>query len=361
MPLPAAVAAAGVSALGSIFSGIMGNNAAESNAREQREWQSNENKINRDWQSLESQKARDWEEQMYNLYNSPSAMKKQLSLSGLNPWLSGSDSVGSPMSSSAPMSGSPAVGSGVAAQTVPYPDIGQSITQALGVSANSDDAMARASKTKWETFHYIDEYVGHKAAKKFLDQNPDMVNPDDSYNSPWYKTYLRSKRKDDLEGDILDTRSWLLSRYGDQEHQKALSLMDSQISDIANKMNERDANIALLAEQLNTELAKQFNLRSGGLLNQVQADTASKMQKYLVDKIMHENNILNRLDISDEVTFNSLSDLRQWLESPEGREALRDAEKNGLIRDASWLYSNLRDLISHLPLSAGMTYTKKVP
>ena len=121
--------------IGSVFSNIpiigdlltAGANHYE-NVRNQH-FQSDEAKVQREWLSNENQIARQWEEDMYNQYNSPSAMMQQYKEANLNPFLmANQQQVGQGMSATPASNGSPAHASG--SLPAPAPDIGAHMVQA---------------------------------------------------------------------------------------------------------------------------------------------------------------------------------------------------------------------------------------
>lgn len=306
MSLVGSIIAAG----GSILSGILGNSAAESNARDQREWQSNENQINRDWQSTESQKARDWEEQMYNLYNSPSAMKKQQAEAGLNPWLSGSDSVRSPMSSSAPMSSAPSAGSGVGAQTVPFPDIGSGIVQALGVESQIGNQQANTDKQKWETASWIYDHFGKDAFDKFADQNDLFGSPSDSQYSQFIASQIFEKNvstmRNQLEASFLQEWYPKEAQARIDQINKSLDVMTEQIKKYQSDEKLNYAN----AYKVGSEVAKNF--AEAGYF-QAMSGQISQILPFLVTQYQLATGMQGMQYLSALANFTSEEKIRDWL------------------------------------------------
>lgn len=99
----AALGGSVVSAVGSYLGAKETNKSQERIAKENRQWQSDEN-----------QKSRDWEKEMWNeanLYNTPSAQMKRLREAGINPFISGSGGYSnvSQVPSSPGMTGSPSM------------------------------------------------------------------------------------------------------------------------------------------------------------------------------------------------------------------------------------------------------------
>lgn len=369
--------------IGSSFLNAFSQNATnEMNARiarENREWQSRENILNRDWQtaenansryftSRENQLGRDWEERMWNLqnqYNSPSAMMARYREAGLNPFLNtqvgqgagAASPVPTPNTSSTAPIGSPSPQGAPSAIPMVAPHF--DLAGALGVSANIANQNANTLKTKWDIYNSILENGDRETAKRFLHANPDMMSDADPENSIYFKRWQRSDRTQELDNLIKDTQGWLLARYGDQQHQKALAEADARIENIASQMNERDANIALLTEQLNTELEKQFNLHASGVESYANAETANQLRKWVLNKLILETGLAGYTFNREKASFDSEEELRAWLTSSEGKEAIKDMEKNGMLTNPSLFFRYLYQFLDHLPFAAGANVSKK--
>lgn len=363
------------------LSGILGNKSNEDINAHQREWQSaeneksrnftaGENSLDRGMQNYWNQKSLDWQEKMWNLqnqYNTPSAMMERYKEAGLNPFLSmaSGQSIGAG-AGAAGSAGSPSVSAGGSHSTAPMGSVPGAIPMqaprfdidALGVSANVANQNARTQQQKWETYQYIRQHVGSDAAKRYLDNNPDMFQSSDPDNDPWMRAYKRSETRENLENYVLDTKSWLLDRYGDQDHLKALQEADARIEDIVSKMNERDANIALLTEQLNTELARQFQLRGSGSESYAKAETESQLRKYLLNKLVLETGLAGYSFMREKSSFDSESELRAWLNSSEGKNAIKEMEQNGLLTNPTLFWRYLYQFLDHLPFAGGASVTK---
>lgn len=90
-PGTATVIGAGISAAGSGASNIIGGKMN----RKQRKWATKENQLNRDFSAEQAELARQWQEDYYNKYSSPGAMRKQYEAAGMNPYLAMENSAGS--------------------------------------------------------------------------------------------------------------------------------------------------------------------------------------------------------------------------------------------------------------------------
>lgn len=150
--------AGGASLLGSII-------GSQSNANmnsENRQWQSNERRFAQDWQHNENVYQNEWQEQMYNQYNSPSAMMRQYREAGINPFLN--TEIGSAMSSNPANVGAPSAPSPV---TAPSGNIIQSgIDSAVGRILESKQVDAHVANQQAMTMR---EYVNAATAAYKID------------------------------------------------------------------------------------------------------------------------------------------------------------------------------------------------
>lgn len=361
--------------------GTTSTNAANARQNElNRQWQSQENELSRQFTREQDQASRfftaqqnelsrDWQEKMWNLqnqYNTPSAMMQRYKDAGMNPFLSqmaqlgqGAGSAGTPASSAtAPMSGSAPMSGAPSSIPMVAPRFELSL-QDMGIASNIANQHANTQQQKWETYQYIREHVGRDAAKRFIDGNPDMFQSSDPDNDPWMKSYKRAEMRENLQNSILDIQDWLLSRYGDQEHQKALQEADARIEDIISKMSERDANIALMTEQMATEVARQFQLYASGRESNAKALTENQIRKWMINKLVYETGLSSFAFQRDKAVFDSEEELRSWLQSDEGKQAVRDLEKNGVLTNPNLFFRYVYQFLDHLPFAAGASVSKK--
>lgn len=365
-------------------SNLIGNSSTNSaNARQNelnRQWQSQENELSRQFTREQDQASRyftaqqnelsrDWQEKMWNLqnqYNTPSAMMQRYKDAGMNPFLSqmaqlgqGAGSAGTPASSAtAPMSGSAPMSGAPSSIPMVAPRFDLSL-QDMGIASNIANQHANTQQQKWETYQYIREHVGRDAAKRFIDGNPDMFQSSDPDNDPWMKSYKRAEMRENLQNSILEIQDWLLSRYGDQEHQKALQEADARIEDIISKMNDRDANIALMTEQMATEVARQFQLYASGRESNAKALTENQIRKWMINKLVYETGLASFAFQRDKAVFDSEEELRSWLQSDDGKQAVRDLEKNGVLTNPNLVFRYIYQFLDHLPFAAGASVSKK--
>lgn len=179
----AALLAAGIGATVAGASALQNNVTANVNSRLGRDYarwavhqQEAENERARLWQHGESDIARQWEEEMYNQYNSPSAMMRQYREAGLNPYLAASGQTGQGMGTSAPMQGSGASGVSPAPFNQYQPDlsglsaIGRDLVQATGVSSQVANQSSQTLKNKLEAIRYAYDNFGPDTAQKLIKQ-----------------------------------------------------------------------------------------------------------------------------------------------------------------------------------------------
>lgn len=88
-------AAASIGAAGSIGSTLIQGVINGRMNRKQRKWASKENQLNRDFSAEQAELARQWQEDFYNKYSSPEAIRLQYESAGMNPYLALDKSAGS--------------------------------------------------------------------------------------------------------------------------------------------------------------------------------------------------------------------------------------------------------------------------
>lgn len=86
---------AGLAAGASIANTLIGGAITGRLNRKQRKWASKENQLNRDFSAQQAELARQWQEDYYNKYSSPEAIRKQYEAAGMNPYLAMENSGGS--------------------------------------------------------------------------------------------------------------------------------------------------------------------------------------------------------------------------------------------------------------------------
>lgn len=365
MPVP--VDPMAVATIGSsIFNAFSQNTINDTNARiarENREWQSRENVLNRDWQtaenansryftSRENQLGRDWEEKMWNLqnqYNTPSAMMARYREAGLNPFLNTQVGPGagaaSPVptpntSSTAPM-GSPSMSGAPSAIPMVAPHF--DLAGALGVSANIANQNANTLKTKWDIYNSILENGDRETAKRFLHANPDMMSDADPENSPFFKRYQTQNNIASLEEQQRNFEFWLRQQYGikqtDAELYKLKSEADnlqSLISKRSVEVDEINASIRKINEQIKTEKSLQHKNYAEGDLAAAKAKTEDESRQYVVRQLLLQSGIMEHLSIEDQHRFDSMSAARAWLRTDEAKIAMREAAIRAGITNASY-------------------------
>ena len=302
----------GISSITSIFNGERNRSSQADENQKQRDWQSTENAVNRDWQSVESQKARDWEEQMYNLYNSPSAMKRQYQEAGLNPWLAGQDAVGSPMSSSAPMSGAPASGSPSVAALPSMPDIGRNLMEFLGINAQIGNQQAETDRVKWQTAAEVYDKFGKDAFERFADSNGLFGNPESSQYSQMVAAKIFESNvgtmREQLEASFLqEWRPQEAQAHIDQIN-KAIDLMTEQINKYKSDEELNYAN----AYKVGSEVAKNF--AEAGYFKAMSGQI-SQLLPFLVSQYSMATGMQGMSYLSALANFSSEEDIRKWLET----------------------------------------------
>lgn len=293
-------------------------------------FQADEAQKQRTWQTLENNKNRQWQEEMYNQYNSPSAMKRQYQEANYNPYLmmaQGNQGNG--------MSASPPVGSGAHAaggSSLPGSSFGSNAMQMIGVNAQAANQQARTVQQEWETYQYIRQHVGSDAAKKYLDSHPEMLQSNSPDNDPWMRAYKRSEFRENLENASNEWEYNLKQLYGIKTAELEMRFLDEKTNDLLSQISLRNKNeqeiektIKLILERIKTEKSVQSRNYSEGALFSAKKKTEDDSRKHVIDILLHRSHIFDRLDQSDLAHFESESALRAWLRTPEGKGKIRDA------------------------------------
>lgn len=294
----------------SLINGSENRSSQEEENQLNRDWQAEQNSMNRYWQSGESAKARQWEEQMYNLYNSPSAMKRQYQEAGLNPYLAGSQSIGSPMSGSAPMSGSPASGSPSVSALPPMPDVGRNLVEALGIDAQIGNQQANTDRQKWETAAWIYDHFGKDAFDKFADQNDLFGSPTDSQYSQMIAAQIFEKNVSTMRNQM---EASFLQEWRPKEAQvhidavnKSLDVMDQQIK----KLQADEKLSYATAYRVGSEVTKNF--AEAGYF-QAMSGQISQILPFLVTQYQLATGMQGMQYLSSLANFTSEEKIRDWL------------------------------------------------
>ena len=223
-------------------------------------------KATREWQSMENLTAYEREKKFWNMqneYNTPSAQRQRLQEAGYNPWISGSGGM-SNVSQGAPSMSMQGAPNRTPQQPVNFSSIaqgGQSIVQAM---LNSENVNANVANQNADT--------AIKIARACSEMLKSGMNKESVYNwaSGQMKTLGFSSdsignirqliNQDFLSSQIKNDRDaleyFLRNKYGSQEAQKNLDLLDKQMLKLDEdinylKSNEKvnDAKIDQLAAQ----------------------------------------------------------------------------------------------------------------
>lgn len=329
----AAVLAAGITATAATANAGMSAAAANANSHHGRvfsRWavkQSQEEAARaREWQSGESRLAREWEEYMYNMYNSPSAMMQQYRAAGINPFLAGKAEIGSPMSSSAPMSGAGPSGSVVPAPTQYMPDFsgieraGSAFMQALGVKANIANQEAEAKQKLWDTADKVYYHFGADAFKDFAKQN-NLFAPDNVSGSSLYGQYLVGQiMKENQESYLLQVEAGFKENYSKPQAEaytnvlmKQLAYMDQQIATLK---SQEDLNYAT-GKRVGSEIARNM---AEAMRAAAETGTINMLRQYLVSTACFQTGIsaMQYMQYFSEYTGDEL--WRDWQQSEAGKK-----------------------------------------
>lgn len=247
-----------------------------------------ENERARQFQHYESSLARQWEEQMYNLYNSPSAMMRQYKEAGLNPYLAGQDALGSGMSQSAPMSGPGASGlsPGQPQQFVPdwsgLGNAGSAFVQAMGVNAQIANQEARTKDQLWQTYFDIRYRGSYDQAQKFAEDNG-LYRPENRSGASYLERMAEASiQKDTEESLYYKVQGSLVENFGKRKAEEEIKVLGKQVAYLDSQIevgrSQKELNRAY-GYRVGSEIAR--NLAAANFDNAM-AGQIKDLKKYLV-------------------------------------------------------------------------------
>lgn len=281
--------------IASLGSGIISAVGSYLGAKETNKSQERIAKENRNWQSDENQKSRDWEEEMWNqtnLYNTPSAQMKRLREAGINPFISGSGGYSnvSQVPSAPGMSGSPSM------PVLENPMANASALFNSGVQGAVSSAQIGANvanqnaKTAIDAIKAYDEFLkssngDYKGAKALLGT---LLKPL-GYSSKQMESIMKGANLNYLfhkiETDKKEVEYEIVNQYGKAKAKaeidninKLTEKLDSDI--IHNKSLDRlnDAQVRELAERTAKEIEEKL--------------TIQQSREFIIRKLQAEVNIL---------------------------------------------------------------------
>lgn len=257
---PLTALAIGSSIAGGIGSLISGSSANDTNirlARENREWQSQENQLNRDWQEFM------WNKQ--NEYNTPANQRRLAEEAGYNPYLLGKESLGSGAGSSGvpAMSGAPnpahvnAVNPlGVMSDTVS--SLLPMIQQQQQIEANVEEQHAKTLETVYRTAFDAYSKGGQSAYDNVMQSMAPMLD-----RIEWNGSTLQKQLHESIRGMQLDNtrkeldnefkeieNNWSNQLFADKhllnsdQHKMFLSTLDRVKAEIKEILSRTDLNKA---------------------------------------------------------------------------------------------------------------------
>lgn len=293
-----------LSGIANLFSSADTNKANRQIAEQNREWQSQENRLSEQWQ-----------EKMWNAtnqYNTPSAMKKRVEEAGYNPYLfDGSKLAGS--GSGASMPSSPAKQSapdmpvqrpldfsfaGNAASSAANAYYGARINDANVANQTADTHLKNA-----QAVSQIYQSLGKDAAQKFA--HTVGYNMDDT--SPIVKTTELNLERQDLENTRISLENRITRLYGDKKAQAEVQNLNkmsdkysAEINLLAMQAKQTNANLKVLkkqAEALGAQAARDFQQSQ---LYKTENDIKLRSADYLVWSTYYQMQIdQNRWRISN--------------------------------------------------------------
>lgn len=355
------VAAAGSSLLNTALGFVAQNHQNKVNAREaqkqrdftaeqnqmSRDWQSHENDTNRNWQSSESARAREWERQMYEQYNSPSAMMRQYREAGLNPFLASGGNLGQGIGMNAPMSGSPAAGSpssmgSGASAAVGYGNPAQIDFGSLA-KVNAEVGSQRAKSVSDYIRAIVDMYKvgGRDAAKSVADKTLPYIK--DTLGLDSYFDREMESRINNLDVDSANKQFALEmdKKWSDSERAQRIAESNQIISESVAKLQVMhrmtEAEIYKIATECVVNLANAYKLRKEGDKYVADAQTINAMREHLVSVAKSDAQLRSNTVVRDNAALVRDKDLLEWYGTSEAQQGSKERERITFEQNSSEL------------------------
>lgn len=333
---------AGASLLGGLVSDYMNtksqadtNEANKEIARENREWQSNENQIAREWSE------RQWE--LNNQYNTPSAIAERQRQAGFNPFLLGtklgegqSQPAQANTSSMAPdMSSMVAPRVGATAQALQSASnmIGQYALYKQGVDAQAANQQSQSDMTAINVAKELNKFDpsyrnknGETRGDEYLSNYFGSQVRTRSENSYDLRSAKANLRRSEADAELSEIEAALEREFGSKRAQSALAKVDQEITESAARIGKmasdaklNEAQIKTEGQKFWTEVAKQYNLKKQGEYYVCQSEQLLLLKDMVANRMRIQNEMLSRRNSEDFATWRSRGLVRDWLKSDEGR------------------------------------------
>lgn len=271
-----ALAAAGITAIGSLASSLFSGLSSSSISKDTRNWQHNENVY-----------AREWQEDMYNKYQSPQALINQQLQAGVNPFISGDSVTGGNMPSASPAQAPQppqfhfgnALGEGV-----------QSYMQAQSIQAQNQSFLAQAQNQIIQTAVMIARDLSPEAAERYL--NTAMASLDFHGQAVVSKQVNLEMQSMSLDNSRKALDLELEKAFAPAERKQKIDLLNKEIEKIVGELARLESqNKVDKASILELVSRAKKNFAETGLFNsqKIQIDT---LLPYIQKKMYYENGIL---------------------------------------------------------------------
>lgn len=357
-PDPFSLAAAGLDFIGGLFSSSEQADAQrEANAtnlqiaKENREWQTQENLLNRNWQ-----------EKMWNAenqYNTPSAMMQRYREAGLNPYLvqkDGSSAIGSAGSAGTPSMVS-APNSATVAPVNPYSALsrlGESISlglQSRSVDANVASQNADALLKIAQSLPELGKSLGWDNARSVALKQLGLIGVHGSQYERMIDESITSIQRDNAYKAIQNA---IAKKYGDRRAadecanlEQSFTKMAAEIGKMSSDRAVNEATIKKLASDVVRNNADAFKALAEGM-------TANALRSYLVQALQLQNGLLGLNYLSGRAEYDSNEGYREYITSDEGKfERKRAAMITGDYQ-SSYAARIADAIMQHLSVSLGL-------
>lgn len=307
------------------------------------------NESTKNWQSNENRYAREWQEDMYNKYYSPQAIRNQLLEAGINPAING-QSVAPVNMPSPSQTASPAVG-------FPHVDFGaneaiNAYLQSSSISAQNQSYRAQSIENLVRAGTMIAKDLGEGVARDyFRTMLPTVVSDQkEQFNvqrlmDGQLMAVSVSNQRSKLEYD-------LRQRFGEKQTMAELDKVDQWITESVSRIGKMASDSKLNEANINKVASEIANNLASANLSLASANQINKLLPYMQSKVLLENGLLGLSFGSQEAVFAGDSKIRDFLHREEIQD---DRVKSWMANPENRIETKIWQLIFQDLLRSGTT------
>lgn len=241
--------------------------------------QENAKQRNYDWAKMKAEQQ--WQQSMYEMYNTPSAMKQMYREAGINPFIAGSNAIGEAMTTNAPTGGAPSVGSVpsmIPMQAPHFAGMDESIFSALKVNSEIGNQTSQMFRNLMEAVSTALKDNNLPLAYKLVELGAPMIKGI-NFDSSQLKEQVRlMNEQQQIINRIKEIDAQVAEEVGMSNARQVLANMRQQLNESQaqvdfwqNVKKLNDATVGLRRAQQNSEwkLAKKYEEEIPVLRSQV--------------------------------------------------------------------------------------------